>query len=86
MMEQSSATASTHLYYNPSQFCTGPHRETLDPDPPVDSAYNSEHENTPEQDAANQLSRRITATLLDEKLWKCFYKTGNEMIVTKPGR
>lgn len=54
-----------------------------------DSAYNSEHEDTPEQSEAapaQASDRKITATLLDEELWKSFNKIGNEMIVTKPGR
>ena len=53
----------------------------------IDSAYSSEHENTPEQqDATLSLSKGISVTLLDEDLWKSFHKIGNEMIVTKPGR
>ncbi len=59
----------------------------------ADSAYNSGHENTPEQlEAAQQQAKSkpapptITVLLSEEELWKAFHKVGNEMIVTKPGR
>ena len=52
-----------------------------------DSAYNSENENSPEQQISSQsLERKVTVNLPDKKIWKKFYLIGNEMIVTKPGR
>lgn len=57
----------------------------------TDSAYNSEHERTPEQDCQPPKQKkaaelRIVASPLQADLWRAFNKVGNEMIVTKPGR
>lgn len=56
--------------------------------PTEDSAYNSEHEHSPEQPVGEQAVApiSISAKLAQEQLWKSFNKIGNEMIVTKPGR
>lgn len=51
-----------------------------------DSAYNSEHEHSPEQAEGAVALPSITAKLAQEQLWKSFCEVGNEMIVTKPGR
>ena len=58
---------------------------------PPDSAYNSEHEHSPEQpeespDSPSKEESSIKVKLIEEELWKSFHKIGNEMIVTKPGR
>lgn len=68
----------------------------------VDSAYNSDHAPEEHEDAADpeaaamegeepetevkEKGKTITAALVELDLWKDFYKVGNEMIVTKPGR
>ena len=61
------------------------------PSQTTDSAYNSEHEHTPEQQDGEQPKSknpefRIAASPLQPDLWRAFNKVGNEMIVTKPGR
>lgn len=67
---------------------------------PTDSAYNSEHEHTPEEQDNSKASEEeepteekeeeeeegIRVKLQEANLWKSFHKVGNEMIVTKPGR
>jgi hypothetical protein len=55
---------------------------------PTDSAYNSEHEHSPEQQEGNKEKQdmSIDARPAQTDLWKSFSKVGNEMIVTKPGR
>ena len=58
-----------------------------DSEVPTDSAYSSEHENTPEQQGTSSISNQgISVNNNDEELWKSFHKIGNEMIVTRPGR
>lgn len=82
-MEQSSATmASNSAQYSSSG------ETSSDSSPAADSAYCSEYESTPaeQENPPSQLSKKITAILLDEELWQSFNRIGNEMIVTKPGR
>lgn len=60
------------------------------PEIPIDSAYSTEHEKSPDQEKEAkrkpQPAKKFTAKLQDDDMWKVFYKLGNEMIVTKPGR
>lgn len=56
----------------------------------TDSAYNSEHEHTPEQQQGQQAKLQKPTTIgarpVQAELWRSFNRVGNEMIVTKPGR
>lgn len=53
----------------------------------TDSAYNSEHEQTPEQQEGHHVKELIIgARPVQADLWRSFNTIGNEMIVTKPGR
>ena len=71
-------------------------RSKLGSEVPIDSAYSTEHEKSPDQSASAakeketkrrpQPAKKLTAKLQDDEMWKVFNKLGNEMIVTKPGR